>query len=954
MTTEFDINSTYFNLNIKKIIGTSAKNSQQFAVQDNLIAYTASGGVVVSTIDEATTEVTSQRFFCANVSSKIDISDKNNSTSSANAYLNMIKSDPVEDPKKDTYGYPINSNPIEVFSSLSDYQDDNSANCTSPSKLKDKVRSINCIAISPNKKLLAIGEIGYQPRILIFSLAENSSDNPIWLIYEHLFGINSLVFSPDSRHLCSLGLVNDGLLNVWRISNPPNTISLVASNRCSNIVHRVLWHENLIVTLGLRFIKLWKFVEDDVTITKKAQILKGKNVILGNLISGNFIDASIFNDDEILVISNSSQLLLLKLNFEAPKIISLKTPDFEFGSIVTDHLGEHIWFGSTNYNIESCPFEELASGNSPAPTISRNIAGFSASVSKDSAISRPIIRVYNFSESHLVYLNDCEEIKFVDKKTQTSNVLTTSLLKNLGGIKHASSGEFLAFSKDGVVKTINKEIELEDLIEFTIPNNEVIANSVSAVEKNGDLLMIGDKYGTLSILEITTDRQYNLRHQSKAHSSSINEIAYFEFEKYQIICSISRDRMIQVFTNIKGERNWDLLQTLPIHNGNLTHIVQYGNQIYVCSTDRTLSIHNFVLEDDKLRIYQEKVLTLKSTPLCMKRFDQNLVVSTNDKSILVFDIENNFDLKKTLKLATDKTGESLLVESFIKYRHLMVVWSGDKSLRAFQFSNGKEIGVAWGHSESLMQLYLFQDNELISIGNDGCLFSWEIIENLKSSSSSVISQPEEQTNENVPSPPLYTKVTRKILPTVPIKSVESKPEKPVSAIPTPTPKLTTATLKRIEAKKNNEGGMISRSTSPIRPTSNHYTAASAPVKSSIRSPTKPLKIATTPKRLDSPLKIEPSKIKPHVFLNSPTSPIKSATFRKEEKSLVEMALSKLDEVAETMNKCNDEEKVLIKGRIDQLFYNKEVENQLLEKYSDKLVELVQQKLQLSAKNESEN
>ena len=80
----------------------------------------------------------------------------------------------------------------------------------------------------------------------------------------------------------------------------------------------------------------------------------------------------------------------------------------------------------------------------------------------------------------------------------------------------------------------------------------------------------------------------------------------------------------------------------------------------------------------------------------MKIFDNDLVVSTNDKSILVFDIVNNFELKRTLRLINDKINESLLVESFIKYRNLIIVWSNDKSLRAFHYQNGKEVGVAWG------------------------------------------------------------------------------------------------------------------------------------------------------------------------------------------------------------------------------------------------------------------
>ena len=90
--------------------------------------------VVVCTIDIETNEVIAQRFFCANISytnhSNHNSNNNNNNnglkkrrsiigsgTSSANAYLNMIKSYdyPEKELKRDLYGYPINSEPMEIL-----------------------------------------------------------------------------------------------------------------------------------------------------------------------------------------------------------------------------------------------------------------------------------------------------------------------------------------------------------------------------------------------------------------------------------------------------------------------------------------------------------------------------------------------------------------------------------------------------------------------------------------------------------------------------------------------------------------------------------------------------------------------------------------------------------------------------------------------------------------------
>lgn len=171
-----------------------------------------------------------------------------------------------------------------------------------------------------------------------------------------------------------------------------------------------------------------------------------------------------------------------------------------------------------------------------------------------------------------------------------------------------------------------------------------------------------------------------------------------------------------------------------------------------------------------------KSLTLKSTPITMSIFDHDLVVSTSDKQLLVFELENNCEFKRSMKLINDKLNESLQVEMMEKFHHLLIVWSSDKSIRGFDYFTGKAVGVSWGHLDSLLGFFLIQtdtddgdeETELVTIGNDGCLFSWRVTE-----SSTVRTVPNEENGKmfdevvcHLPSP-VHTKVARKILPTVP-------------------------------------------------------------------------------------------------------------------------------------------------------------------------------------------
>ena len=77
------------------------------------------------------------------------------------------------------------------------------------------------------------------------------------------------------------------------------------------------------------------------------------------------------------------------------------------------------------------------------------------------------------------------------------------------------------------------------------------------------------------------NNDYKILYQVKAHSSTINEIIYFTFSNHQICCSISRDRMIQIFICPINETNWDLLQTIPIHNGNLLQTIPIHNGEFI-------------------------------------------------------------------------------------------------------------------------------------------------------------------------------------------------------------------------------------------------------------------------------------------------------------------------------------------------------------------------------------
>ncbi|KAK6201308.1 WD40-repeat-containing domain protein, partial [Scheffersomyces amazonensis] len=964
-------------LKISELVGTSARTAHQIAIGDNNIAYIVSGGVVVSHIgninvnNNSETTVLSQRFFCANSSSGGD----SRAVSSANAYLNKALSDmSLEyngDIKKDSYGYPINGDPTiyngiggitnnDPFKSSSSGLDDTDSTSTSPSKLKDRVRSINCIALSPDQRILAVGEAGYQPRILLFSLAPNSSGNPFALIYEHTFAVNCLVFSPDSKYLCSLGSINDGFIHVWKLTT--SSIALQATNRCSTIINQLIWCNDYIVTLGLRVIKVWKFQEEDFhDIVSKPNALKGKNVILGPYINANFIDSSVLNNDELLLITTENQLLLLKIgqdnsmNFDL-KLISLESPQFEFNSIEIDNDSESIWLGNDQRKFEFITVDSLTVVDSPRVVSSNR----TSSPSKEITQTKNILKLSKFTNNNMIYLSKTGDIVLVNNQKQ-EKPLVTSLVKDLGGIKSCFSKEFMIFSKDGEIKRLLNLGGLETVMKFQLPSFELSSNSLTAIESFTNHMVVGDKYGHLFIIELNEDGTQTTIFKTKAHTSSINEIIYFEINEYQIISTISRDRMIQIFYKAKqpSPNNWDLLQTIAVHNGNVLKIQYYANKLYTCSSDRTVAIHRFETESI-LQLVQEKILTLKASPTTLKLYDNDLIVSTTDRCLQIYDINESYELKRSLKLFNDRNNESLLVENFINFKNMIIVSSSDKSLRMFNYLSGRSICSCWGHSDSILSLVMRNDNELVSIGTDGCLFIWKVNETCNDLNVADIPPTSDIDETKSVIDPFEIKVTRKIIPTVPLRSSTPSPERRElsSADSSPTPRLTAATLKRLSTKGS---APLSRPPPPQSPTRSH-TRNSASITAIPLSPSRtPKSVPVRTQRHSIDLTLSPGKSPKQISYTSPSKSLAtSLSMVSDPKVFVDKALFQLSHMESRLKQENhgiDEEgKLQLKSKLtniltllgdgDKLLDQPVItyEQELLEKYSHQLVEMVQEKL----------
>lgn len=321
------------NLKISRIFGSSSNSRTCFSAAKDLIAYAASGGVVVAQLDFDTQQIIKQRFFCA--SSKSLRQESHSPTNIAKDYYGLIKPEHSISIKGDTWNDSdeASEKAVTIGSDLSP------ARC-SPSKIKDRIKDISCLCFSADAKFLIVGETGHQPRILLYSMAPDSNDFPVFVIHQHSYGISQLQFHPDdSTIFTSLGLINDGFLHIWKLST--NSIRLVASNKNSTIVLGLNWYkDSALVTYGVRQIKVWKFentnntANNKLTIPRTRTAIKGKNIVLGTLIESTFIDSEWLRDDQLLFLTDSRQVVL----YQNGSLISLYEleGDKQYDNILVD------------------------------------------------------------------------------------------------------------------------------------------------------------------------------------------------------------------------------------------------------------------------------------------------------------------------------------------------------------------------------------------------------------------------------------------------------------------------------------------------------------------------------------------------------------------------------------------------------------------------------------------
>lgn len=731
---------------------------------------------------------------------------------------------------------------------------------------RERIKAATCLSISRDGRFLAVGETGYSPRVLIFSLQDTSSDTPLVILNEHTYGVRAIAFSPDQKYLASLGSPNDGFLYVWSINQRTGAARLHSSNKCTSFVKQMIWLGNNLVTIGTRHIKIWR-VEDSNRSTSPSKqryaldgtpqplpvqpllkTLAGRNVLLGPLVEATFTTLAAISDHKALVCSEKGDICLLD-DSEGQKMIKLANAGFSITCLAIDMENRHVRIGGRNGKSKSMALDELLAPCTPpdSPTPSSDENTSSSDAGHFCAMGYAARSLITVDSKHSIEISspntDVADPKMQDTPFPAHGdaVLGVRLLSsenemNASFLTWSANGTVVFWDLDGGSKAFLK-IQVEQL---PLGDDETVNQCmVVRASKGAKFLVTGDKYGVLRVMDPSTQK---CTFETRAHMSDIQDIALFEGEGSTLVATCSRDRTIQLFRLLLDQ--WILIQTLDDHSASVSGIffAEDGEKLISCSTDRTIHIRQIVKKEvggqDVIGAVPVRIITLKASPVsmaaCFAEQMGNFVVSLLDRTVATYDISSG-RLVHSFRATDNEGADAVVLDSLVmgspscvsgKPTILAGVSSTDKSVRVYDGATGSFLDREWGHTASVTDVALLEtpgseSKTLISTGSDGTIMIWDL-----SAKPTQLQEPIELAiNNRDPSPPKDTPATRP-----PLRRVLSKAELAEFQRASPLSTPTNRSPPRVVRRKTSRYALSSQSPTLAPPVpsihSKHFSSAS--------------------------------------------------------------------------------------------------------------------------------
>ncbi|KAI9659637.1 MAG: hypothetical protein M1831_003718 [Alyxoria varia] len=525
-----------------------------------------------------------------------------------------------------------------------------------------------------------------------------------------------------------------------------------------------------LISVGTRHVKIWR-PEKNVSATSSSRFgtperlsdspskygspsrkLSGRNCLLGSLLDKSFTKVVPISFDKAVVCSSEGDICLVHDNDISPSFRKAEDCHFGINSAAILH-GKSLLVGGKGGQIRYLELSNLLGDEWMAEAA----ADSDGSSCKRVTEGADIIAMAQLGDQ-LVIVDSQRSVQVVEPYLGRNQRLENNQVIHRFNVHGAAvlgitayhtealpSSAFLTYSANGSVRIWSRSAQC--VKEMTVASNEEIAPDEEDVAirvvkglPRSACLVVGDTFGTLRIVEVSSGKESFKAH---GHVGEITDIAVVESEGDALAASASKDRMIQIFRRLDGK--FELLQTLDDHIGSVSGICfsSDGKRLLSCSPDRSIILREAVTADvngqEGTYFLLYKTINLKSTPssIQMAGSGDSFLVSTIDKHIHKYSLDSGTKIT-AFKTADQEDGDAISLGSIVAVPLpsktsdcLAGVANADKSIRVYT-EEGTLIGLEYGHTEGLTGIALLTDPEdqarksLVSVATDGTILLWSL------------------------------------------------------------------------------------------------------------------------------------------------------------------------------------------------------------------------------------
>ncbi|KAK9124408.1 hypothetical protein Sjap_014010 [Stephania japonica] len=152
-------------------------------------------------------------------------------------------------------------------------------------------KPLSCVAaLDSNGGVIAAGELGHQPAVLVWDYASRVLLSELKV---HQYGVACIAFSPDGKHLVSVGYPHDGYLCLWDWRSGKLVSKFKSTSSCS-VISCVSFSSDArtFVTAGKRHLKIWTIGSSTRSSSNTGGgglIMDGKSANLGSQRGSSFV-----------------------------------------------------------------------------------------------------------------------------------------------------------------------------------------------------------------------------------------------------------------------------------------------------------------------------------------------------------------------------------------------------------------------------------------------------------------------------------------------------------------------------------------------------------------------------------------------------------------------------------------------------------------------------------------